>query len=636
VLNIQFFYSNIWALDVYREFAIIKFIQIKLFCKAYDFMKIMSTPRSMHLKHARASWSVRVFIIEVTWPFRWYLFGLMAVQMLWAVDLTLRQYIIKWILNAAVQGPSDVLSYRLALLSALFCATLGIVIGAFRVYDWLNMRMQPMLRKHIADRLMQYALGHGHAFYQQHMSGGLANHVNNVVRSIPEMLQAVIERFLVVSVAVLIALGSMARFHSLLAWAIGLWILIFIGISLLAVKKAQFLARAASQAQSDAIGSVTDAFANMMSVRLFTGELHEVALLNDTFAKTARAERARDWLLLKVRAFHTFSFLVLEVLTLTILVRGVSAGWVTPGDFSLVLGINFSLIWILWGFMQDLITFIKAFGEIAQGLKALTVPYEMVDAPNAPELQVTRGEIVFQQVTFAYSAHNIIFTDLSLDIQAGQKVGLVGYSGSGKSTFVNLILRLYDIQRGDILIDGQSIASVTQDSLRRSIALIPQDPSLFHRSLRENIRYGRPSASDAEILAAARHAHADEFIERMLHKYDTLVGERGLTLSGGQRQRIAIARAFLKEAPILLLDEATSALDSITESYIQDSLEQLMQGRTTLVIAHRLSTLMHMDRILVFDQGRIVEDGSHQVLLSQKGYYYALWTAQINGFLPDH
>lgn len=191
-------------------------------------------------------------------------------------------------------------------------------------------------------------------------------------------------------------------------------------------------------------------------------------------------------------------------------------------------------------------------------------------------------------------------------------------------------------KKGRILIDGQDIALVTQDSLRRSISLIPQDPSLFHRTLRDNIRYGRPHASDLDIVAAARHAHADEFIEKMSLQYDTLVGERGLTLSGGQRQRIAIARAFLKEAPILLLDEATSALDSITESYIQESLEQLMHGRTTLVIAHRLSTLMHMDRILVFDKGELIEDGSHQALLEKKGRYYTLWNAQVNGFLPDH
>lgn len=596
----------------------------------------MTFPNTPHTQHRNSSWPIGSFIVHVAWPFRWYCFGIMMVMLTWSIDLIVRPYMVKWILNAAAQGPSEALGFQLSILSALFCGTLAIVIAAFRLYDWLTMRMQPALRQHIADCLMRYALRHSTTFYQRHMSGALTDHVNNVARSIPDMLKVFFERFFVITIAVIIALMSMAHLHAVLAWVIGVWVLVFVAISLLVAKKAIRYADESSKAHSDATGCITDIFSNMMSVRLFIGESHESTLVHQAFEKTKKAEQKRDWLLLKIQAFHTFSFLALEIASLAILVRGVSSGWVTPGDFSLILGINFSLIWILWGLMQDLVTFIKAYGEISQGLKALTVPYDMVDIPRATALHVTRGEIVFDHVTFEYSEANKIFTDVSLVINAGQKVGLVGYSGSGKSTFVNVILRLYDIQAGRILIDHQDIAHVTQHSLRKAIALIPQDPSLFHRSLRDNIRYGRPCASDAEVVAAARYAHADEFIEKMPEKYDALVGERGLMLSGGQRQRIAIARAFLKEAPILLLDEATSALDSITESYIQDSLEQLMQGRTTLIIAHRLSTLMHMDRILVFDRGRIVEDGSHNELLTKKGHYYTLWNAQINGFLPDH
>ncbi len=211
----------------------------------------------------------------------------------------------------------------------------------------------------------------------------------------------------------------------------------------------------------------------------------------------------------------------------------------------------------------------------------------------------------------------------------------MGYSGSGKSTFVNLILRLYDITSGHIYIDDQDIREVTQDSLHKVIGMIPQDPSLFHRSLRENIHYGRPEATDKEVIEAAKHGHAHEFIEALPHGYDSLVGERGVRLSGGQRQRIAIARAILKNAPILILDEATSQLDSVTESYIQDSLWEVMEGKTTIVIAHRLSTLLHMDRILVFDRGKIVADGTHQELLTKGGLYKTLWDAQVGGFLPE-
>lgn len=250
-------------------------------------------------------------------------------------------------------------------------------------------------------------------------------------------------------------------------------------------------------------------------------------------------------------------------------------------------------------------------------------------------MNCTRGKIVFDRVKFHYKGTEPLFRDKSVEIAAGQKVGLVGYSGGGKTTFANLILRLYNVTGGAILIDGQDIREVTQDSLRENIAMIPQDTSLFHRSLTENIRYGRINATDDEVIEAAKKAHAHEFISRLPQGYDSLVGERGIKLSGGQRQRIAIARAILKNAPILILDEATSQLDSVTENLIQESLRELMQNKTAIVIAHRLSTLLYMDRILVFDKGRIVADGSHDELLARGRLYKNLWNAQVGGFLPD-
>ena len=260
---------------------------------------------------------------------------------------------------------------------------------------------------------------------------------------------------------------------------------------------------------------------------------------------------------------------------------------------------------------------------------------ELEDKQDAATLIVSKGQITFEGVKFHYKGTEPPFQNKSVTIEAGQKVGLVGYSGGGKSTFVNLILRLYDVTDGRILIDNQDIRDVTQDSLRSQIAMIPQDPSLFHRTLMENIRYGRVAATNAEGIAAAKKAHAHEFISKLPQGYESLVGERGVKLSGGQRQRIAIARAILKNAPILILDEATSQLDSVTERDIQESLWQLMQDKTTIVIAHRLSTLLHMDRIIVFDQGKIVEDGTHTELLSKRGLYKTLWDAQVGGFLPD-
>lgn len=312
-----------------------------------------------------------------------------------------------------------------------------------------------------------------------------------------------------------------------------------------------------------------------------------------------------------------------------------SKGLVSIGDFALILGLSMEVGHMMWYTMYQVDQFNQALGKARQSLNALMIPHDIKDKNKASELAVSRGYIEFSKVKFHYHGTYSLFQNKSVTIEAGQKVGLVGYSGSGKSTFVNLILRLYDVVEGQILIDGQDISEVTQESLRRAIAMIPQDPTLFHRSLMDNIRYGKLGTCDEEIISASQKAHAHEFISLLSGGYETLVGERGVKLSGGQRQRIAIARAILKNAPILILDEATSQLDSITEANIQESLWELMQRKTTLVIAHRLSTLLHMDRILVFDKGHIIEDGSHSELLMLGGLYKTLWDAQVGGFLPD-
>jgi ATP-binding cassette subfamily B protein len=301
----------------------------------------------------------------------------------------------------------------------------------------------------------------------------------------------------------------------------------------------------------------------------------------------------------------------------------------------MVAGLAILLIEAARGLSRSFLEFFEYLGNISDGVRIFVTPHEIVDQPDAPPLQVDQGRISFRAVSFTYPEGLPVFRHLDVEIQPRQHVGLVGFSGSGKSTFVNLILRLFEPGDGQIEIDGQDILGVTQDSLRENISMIPQDPQLFHRTLMENIRYGRLDATDDEVIAAAKAAHADEFIRQTEKGYDSLVGERGVKLSGGQRQRIAIARAILKDAPILILDEATSSLDSITEKHIQAGLEYLMQGKTVVVVAHRLSTIAHLDRILVFDQGQIVEDGSHAELLKRDGHYARLWNMQAGGFLPE-
>jgi ATP-binding cassette subfamily B protein len=279
--------------------------------------------------------------------------------------------------------------------------------------------------------------------------------------------------------------------------------------------------------------------------------------------------------------------------------------------------------------------FIRESASVNEALSLITIGYDVKDKSAAYRLVVNKGEIIFKNITFNYHQGKKIFNNFNVTINPGQKIGLVGFSGSGKSTFVNLLLRFYDVAKGQIFIDNQNIAEVSQDSLREQIAMIPQEPTLFHRTIKDNILYGKLNASDEEILTAAKLAHCHEFIMELPEGYNTLVGERGIKLSGGQKQRIAIARAILKNAPILILDEATSSLDSVTEKYIQESLQELMFNKTTIVIAHRLSTLADMDRILVFNNGRIVEDGTATELLSNEGHFATLWQMQKDGFLAE-
>lgn len=310
-------------------------------------------------------------------------------------------------------------------------------------------------------------------------------------------------------------------------------------------------------------------------------------------------------------------------------------GRLSTGEVVFIFNTTWNITMMAWLAGLELPNLFKEIGICRQALTIIQDPHDINDSSHAKPLQVAKGEIIFDRVTFRYLHHQNLFQDKNIIIEAGDKVGLVGFSGSGKTTFANLILRYYDIQSGRILIDGQDISQVTQDSLREQISMIPQDPTLFHRSLMENIRYGRLDATDEEVIEASKKAHCHEFIQKMPEKYHALVGERGVKLSGGQRQRIAIARAILKNAPILILDEATSALDSVTEKEIQEGLEILMQNHTTLVIAHRLSTLSGMNRILVFKDGKIVEDGTHEELLQAQDHYAQMWDMQAGGFLPD-
>ena len=428
-------------------------------------------------------------------------------------------------------------------------------------------------------------------------------------------------------------MALLAKVHVLFAVGLLLWMITFFVIVYVGFKKATPLTAAYAESKSKVFGHLSDYFTNMLNVKLFSASSFEMKRFQNASKNYVKQSQTQGYFLMKFYSLQGAVFSVYTIGFLLFLVHLHNRNVISPGDFALVFMVNFRIVDKLFELSHQLRDFITNWGAVDQALTLLKEAPEIQDAPNAGTLAVTHGQIVFDNVKFNYKGAEPLFDNTTVTIEPGQKIGLVGYSGVGKTTFVNLILRLYDVTQGRIFIDGENISQVTQDSLRANIGMIPQDPSLFHRSLMENIRYGKIDASDEEVIKASKRAHAHEFIEKLSNGYESLVGERGVKLSGGQRQRIAIARAILKNAPILILDEATSQLDSVTESYIQKSLHELMAGKTTIVIAHRLSTLLHMDRILVFDTGKIVADGTHGELLAKSSLYKTLWDAQVGGIL---
>jgi len=406
-------------------------------------------------------------------------------------------------------------------------------------------------------------------------------------------------------------------------------------MALLISKRVRRLSEIHANTESTQTGYLADALINVMAVKSFAGSRYEKSefdrLTGNTHARVTDVMRgSRNQLIYLTTITNSISALALAMAVIGVMVFKSNLATVF-----LILTYTSSIATQLFGFGTSVLrNYNRSFGDAADMVAILGIEPEVKDPIEPQKLRIKNGMIEFKDVDFTHAgAGEALFDKLNVSIKAGEKVGLVGHSGSGKSTFMRLILRFSDIDGGEILIDGQNIASITQDDLRRSIAYVPQEPIMFHRTLRENIYYGKQNATTTEVTHAAKLAHADDFIKQLPEGYETLVGERGVKLSGGQRQRIAIARAMLKNAPILVLDEATSALDSESEVMIQDALWKLMEGRTTIVIAHRLSTIQKMDRILVLEDGKIVEDGTHKDLLRASGIYAKLWAHQSGGFI---
>ncbi|KKW68924.1 multidrug ABC transporter ATP-binding protein [Lampropedia cohaerens] len=514
---------------------------------------------------------------------------------------------------------------------------LSIVLVALRTmlqHQTLAINLPLRLRWNFHRMMLRQSLG----FFADEFAGRVTAKVMQTALAVREVLMTFVEIVLGIGVYFITIVALVGSFDWRLMLPFIAWIALFGAALAYFVPRLGKIGQEQAHARSSMTGRITDAYSNIQTVKLFSHTRREAH-----FARAAMVDFQRTGYR-QMRLISLFEVVNQTLVVSLILAAGGYAlvlwheGMVGVGAVAAVtamaLRVNGMSHWIMW----QMAGLFENIGTVQDGIATLTKSAQVVDAPDAKPLQVTRGEVVFENVSFNYGGDRQVFDGLSLTVRPGEKIGLVGRSGAGKSTLLSLLLRFYDVDSGRILIDGQDISRVTQDSLRAAIGLVTQDTSLLHRSIRDNIAYGRPDASEQEVFDAARRAQADAFIARLSDPqgrtgYDTMVGERGIKLSGGQRQRIAIARVLLKNAPILLLDEATSALDSEVEAAIQESLNEIMQGKTVIAIAHRLSTIAAMDRLIVMEQGRIVEEGSHAELLARGGMYARLWQRQSGGFL---
>ncbi|MEG8100833.1 ABC transporter ATP-binding protein [Xanthomonas hortorum] len=502
----------------------------------------------------------------------------------------------------------------------------------------VNQAIVPGLSNRSRWLMHNYVVRQSLGFFHNDFAGRIANRVMQTGTSLRESAVQMVDALWYIVVYTGSALWLFAQADPLLMLPLLMWLVVYVALMAFFVPRMKARAWIASDARSKATGRIVDGYTNISTLKLFAHAGREQAYVRDAIDELAvkhrRQTRVTTAMDTAIAVANGFLIVGTCGLALWLWSRGqISVGAITLAT-GLVIRIHNMSGWIMWtvnGIFEDI-------GSVQDGMQTISQPVLVQDAPDAVPLQVTQGQVQFEHIHFHYGKRGGVIAGLDLQVRAGEKIGLVGPSGAGKSTLVNVLLRLYDLGQGRILIDGQDIAQVTQESLRGQIGLVTQDTSLLHRSIRDNLLYGRPQATEAQMLEAVRKARAESFIDTLVdgegrRGFDAYVGERGVKLSGGQRQRIAIARVLLKDAPILILDEATSALDSEVEAAIQDSLDALMGDKTVIAIAHRLSTIARMDRLVVMDAGRIVETGTHAELIAQGGLYARLWARQTGGFV---
>jgi ATP-binding cassette subfamily B protein len=580
--------------------------------------------------------------LTFAWAFirlqRWTFLAILFFDSLaWPLDALLWPYILNWVVDIFSQFEGDRSAAWQALKSPIllsFALALFVEITS-RLMGFLVAKAIPKLQADIRMTMFDHIQRHSPRYFNERFAGSLANKITDMTTQIESIIQQLFWPLIPAIATCLLGTLFLWEIKPIFAWILWIWLAFHLLASGYFTRRCDENQHRHAEARSHLLGKIVDSLTNNFAVNLFYRFAYEKTLLGPAQKKEVETNRhARNYVEKMRLVLSGFHFVGNLLFMNGMLIYLWLQGQITTGQVIQVFTSMWSIASIFWVVSSSLPLLFQSFGTAKQAYSLMLDPQDIQDKPHAKDLRISSGQIVFDNVSFQYGEKRL-FENKKVHIRGGEKVGLVGYTGAGKSTFVNLILRFFPLQHGKITIDHQDIADVTLTSLRQQIALIPQDPVLFHRTLRENISYGRPDATEAEIIHAAKLAHCDAFIRNLPQDYDAKVGERGTKLSGGEKQRVAIARAILADAPILILDEATSALDSVTERHIQNSLEKLMQNRTTLVIAHRLSTLSRMDRILVFNEGKIVEEGTHASLLAQEGLYARMWNMQVGGFLPD-
>ncbi len=568
---------------------------------------------------------------------RWVFFVLVAIIIFGTVCNAIVPIYLKRIVDAISLTQDKDISFKLALSSLFMVGAIEMarVISNRGAGFWYIRFLSKFMAK-VSNYSFQYLHRHSFSFFANNFSGALVKKVNYLTRAAENIFDSFVWDFVPMFTNLSVILSVLSFRDWRLGAGVFVWLVLFFTVTIIFSGWKFKYDIIANEAVSKTTGFLADTITNFSSLKLFNGYNREIG----GFAELQEDLRRKNnfaWSMNEVfNAVSAVFMVVLEVGLLWMSIKLWKNGLFTPGDFVLIQSYVIIVVWQSWHFGHLLRNFYRSFSDAEEMVDILNTTPDILDIHKAKKLKVDKGEIEFRKVGFCYHETRKVLNDFDLTIKAGEKVALIGPSGAGKTTVVKLLLRNFDLTSGHILIDGQDIARATQESLWSNISLVPQDPVLFHRTLAENIAYGRPEASKEEIIKASKQAHCHEFISNLPEGYDTYVGERGIKLSGGERQRVAIARAILRNAPILVLDEATSSLDSESESLIQDALEKLMKNKTVIVIAHRLSTIREMDRIIYIDGGKIMEDGRHEDLeKKENGLYKHLWEIQAGGFVNE-